>query len=138
MKALDTQLRHAFWRHMITRYPDEAPYTPLNRDFMRWHPVAGDLYLSLTISVLSVAIFVRAVLGGAASGVERVLLPHRDQLEAQFGVAMYDKAKADGFFTRRRTIDMKDQANWNMASDFLWYNSQLYERALGDLLGSKP
>jgi hypothetical protein len=137
MTALDVPLRRAFWKHMIARHPDEADYLPLRDDFARWHHITEDFQLTLSIGPKSIAVFIRAYNGGAASDVERILLPQQYELEAQFGVAMHDAAKDDGFFTHRRVIDMTDRASWNRAADFLWYTSQLYEKTIEDLLGRK-
>ena len=134
-KHLDVPLRRAFWEHLIARYPGEADYLPLHDDFARWHHISEDFQLTLSIGLKSIAVFIRAYNGGAASDVEQILAPHQDELERQFGVPMHHTANKVGFFERRRPIDMTDRANWNRAVDFLWYTSQLYEKTLHDIFG---
>ena len=126
-----------FWQHMIRRHDGERVYCPLMPQGMRWHPVDGrDLNVVITVGIDFIRVFVRGEESANPSQVAKKLDSIMEAVSATVGVPMRTGEK-DRFFSKRLLIDMNNEDNWDEAADWLWDQSQQYEKALVDGFGAR-
>lgn len=127
--------RQAFWKHYFGRFPSEGDSATPYAAQARWRRIPEhQLILTQFIGYQSVGVFVRAARNGDQTTAFDRLARHSGELAERLESSLENGASRH-FFAKELKLDMREQSNWDRASDWLKSEADQYETVLREVLG---
>jgi hypothetical protein len=133
-----TAWRKDFWDHLISRHPVEEEYAKSTKNSSRWREMSQQrIVIVQYLAATAVGIFIRGERATKDEETEVRLAPFAEVLASQLGEDLVNHNVPAAFFQSCKSINAKDQANWDTMADWLHNKANEYQSVVVRVLGGK-
>jgi hypothetical protein len=138
VKSSSTAWRKDFWDHLISRHPIEEEYAKSTKNSSRWRELTQQrIVIVQYLAATGVGVFIRGERATNDEDIRVRLAPFARGLASQLGQELVNLNVPKAFFQSRKTINAKDQANWDTMADWLHNKANEYQSVILRVLGGK-